>query len=75
MLAPIKNEPLIWLGAVKDVSIKQKDNKIEIKWLSKHLNFAEPGPAAISVRPIKAHSGEGYFALSLILEKMTMDKA
>jgi hypothetical protein len=75
MQTPLKDEPLIWLGVVKDVSVKQKDNKIEIEWLCQYLNFANPGPAAISVRPMKAQPGEGYFALSLILEKMTLEKA
>ena len=75
VVAPLKDEPLIWLGIVKDVSVKQKDNRIEIEWLCQYLHFAEPGPAAISVRPMKARTGEGYFASSLILEKMTMERA
>lgn len=70
-----KDEPLIWLGMVKDVSVNGKDGKIEIEWVCEHLEFVESGPEAISVRPIKARHGHGYFALSLILDDMTMDQA
>ena len=74
---PQKDEPLVWLGVVRSVYIKQnqKENKIEIEWLCEHLNFAEPGPTAISVRPIKARSGQGYFTLSVIVENMSIEQA
>jgi hypothetical protein len=73
--SPAKDEPLIWLGLVKGVSVNHKDGKFEIEWYCEHLAFAEPGPAAISIRPIKAREGHGYFALSLILEDMTAEQA
>lgn len=74
---PKEEEPLIWLGIVKNVYIKEypKENKIELEWLCEHLNFAEPGPDAISVRPIKARTGEGFFSLSVISENMTIEQA
>jgi hypothetical protein len=73
--SPVKDEPLIWLGVVKGVSVNHKEGKIEIEWYCEHLSFAEPGPAAISIRPVKARDGDGYFALSLILEDMTIEQA
>lgn len=73
--SPEKDEPLIWLGVVKDVFVSQKDGKIEIKWFCNHLVFAEPGPEAIIIRPIKARQGQGYFSLSLVIGDMTMDQA
>jgi len=71
---PIKDEPLIWAGIVRDVFVSHKEGKIEIEWLCEHLSFAEPGPEAISTRPIKARPGLGYFALSLIVSDMTTDQ-
>jgi hypothetical protein len=73
--SPINDEPLIWLGIIKDVFVSPKGDKMEIEWLCEHLAFAEPGPEAISFRPIKAHEGRGGFSMSLIVEDMTMDQA
>ena len=72
---PIKDEPLIWVGIVRDVFVSHKEGKIEIEWLCEHLSFAEPRPEAISIRPIKARPGLGYFALSLIVSDMTTEQA
>lgn len=72
---PRPDEPLIWLGVVKDVMIIPKDGKIEIKWFCQHLSFADHSPHAISTRPIKARPGKGYFIVSLIIEQMTMEEA
>ena len=73
--SPVKDEPLIWLGVVRDVFVSHKDGKIEIEWYCKYLAFADSGPAAISTRPIKAREGHGYFALSLIVADMTTERA
>ena len=71
----VKDEPLIWLGVVRDVAVTRKDGKIEIEWYCEHLAFTEPGPGAILTRPIKAREGHGYFALSLIVGDMTTEQA
>ena len=73
--SPVKDEPLIWLGVVREVFVSHKDAKIEIEWNCEHLAFAEPGPEAISSRPIKVREGRGYFALSLVLGDMTTEQA
>jgi hypothetical protein len=72
---PVKDEPLIWLGVVREVFVSHKDGKVEIEWFCEHLSFVEAGPAAISGRPIKARKGEGHFALSLILNDMSIEQA
>ncbi len=72
--SPVKNEPLIWLGMVRDVHVGQKGGRAEVEWLCEHLSFAQPGPAAISVRPIRAHKGEGYFVVSLIIDDVTAEQ-
>ena len=72
---PIRNEPLIWVGVVRDVVVQEKDGEIEIEWLCEHLMFYEPGPSAISVRPIKTRKGEDLFVLSLIIKDMSIDRA
>ena len=72
---PIKDEPLIWVGLIKDVTVSNKGNEVEIEWLCEHLAFTEPGPAAISVRPIKVHRGSGYFALSIVSGEMPLEQA
>lgn len=72
---PIQDEPIIWVGIVKNVFVKEQNGKIEIEWVCEHLAFYEPGPAAISVRPIKVCKGQGYFVLSLIIGDMTMEQA
>ncbi|MBN1380677.1 MAG: hypothetical protein JXA41_03270 [Deltaproteobacteria bacterium] len=72
---PIKDEPLIWVGLIKDVTVSNKGNEIEIEWLCEHLAFTEPGPAAITVRPIKVHKGSGHFALSIVSNEMPMERA
>jgi hypothetical protein len=73
--SPAKDEPLIWLGVVRDVFVSHKDSEIEIEWNCEHLAFVEPGPTAISTRPIQARAGDGYFALSLIIRDMTTEQA
>lgn len=73
--SPVKNEPLVWLGLVKNVYVSEKRGKVEIEWLCEHLVFLEPGPAAISVRPIRARKGQGYFAVSLIADGMPVERA
>jgi hypothetical protein len=72
---PIMEEPLMWLGLVKNVSVTEEDNKTKIEWFCEHLSFVETGPAAISGRPIKARKGEGDFAISLIMTDMTKEQA
>lgn len=59
MSNPIKDEPLIWVGLIKEVTVSNKGNEIEIEieWLCEHLAFTEPGPAAIATRPIKVNKG------------------
>jgi hypothetical protein len=73
--SPVKDEPLIWLGIIRDMSVTDKDGKIEIEWYCEHLLFVEPGLTAISSRPIKAQPGQGYFALSLVIGDMTTEQA
>jgi len=73
--SPTTGEPLIWLGLVRDVFVSHKDGEIEIEWNCEHLAFVEPGPTAISTRPIKGREGHGYFALSLIIRDMTTEQA
>ena len=73
--SPIKGEPLVWVGQVREVSLSQKESKIEILWLCKHLRFVEPGPAAIAKRPIKVKEGSGSFAVSLVAYTMPIEKA
>jgi len=72
---PIKDEPLIWIGIVRNVFVSHKEGKIEIEWLCEHLRFSEPGPEAVSIRPIKARPGLGFFALSLVVSDMTTEQA
>ncbi len=72
---PVKDEPLIWLGIVRKVDVTQRDKKIEIAWYCEHLSFVEAGPPAIGKRPIKAKEGKGFFALSLILDDMSIEQA
>lgn len=72
---PRKSEPLVWVGLVKEVLIYQQGTKIEIDWLCQHLRFAEPGPEAISKRPIKVRKGTGLFGVSLVLENMSVEDA
>jgi hypothetical protein len=73
--SPKKNEPLVWVGQVQEVLLSQNGSKVEILWLCKHLRFAEPGPAAISKRPIKVKTGDRLFAVSLVAENMSMEEA
>lgn len=75
LASPLKDEPLIWIGAVKNAFVKKLNDKIEIEWLCEHLAFSEPGPDAISVRPIKVRKGRGHFALSIISSDMPMEQA
>ncbi len=72
---PVKDEPLIWLGLVKNVFVSQKDGKTEIEWFCEHLSILKAGPTAILVRPIKARKGEGYFSLSIVLDGRTNERA
>ena len=72
---PIKDEHLIWVGLVRNVSVTNKGDKIEIEWFCEHLAFTELGPAAISTRPIKTHKGQGYFVFSIIVSEMSMAQA
>ena len=75
MSNPIKDEPLIWVGLIKEVTVTNRGNEIEIEWLCEHLAFNEPGPAAIAVRPIKVHKGSGFFALSIVSKEMPLERA
>lgn len=73
MSHPIKDEPLIWVGLIKEVTVSNKGNEIE--WLFEHLAFTEPGPAAIATRPIKVNKGYGCFALSIVSKEMPLERA
>jgi hypothetical protein len=72
---PTKGEPLVWVGLVKEVLVYQQGTKIEIDWLCVHLRFADPGPEAISKRPIKVRQGRGLFGVSLVTENMSLEDA
>jgi hypothetical protein len=70
-----KDEPLVWVGLVEEVLVSQKGSQVEILWICKHLRFAEPGLAAISRRPIKVKEGAGSFAVSLVVDGMSLEEA
>ena len=73
--SPKEGEPLVWVGQIEEVEVKQQDTKVEIGWICRHLEFADPGPAAISKRPIRVKKGAGYFALSLTIADMSIARA
>jgi hypothetical protein len=75
LASPKKDEPLVWVGQVTEVSVYQNGSKIEINWLCKHLKFVDAGPAAISSRPIKVKGGAGLFSVSLVAENMSIEQA
>ena len=70
-----EDEPLVWVGLVKEVLVYQNASKIEIDWLCQHLRFVEAGPAAISKRPIAVREGKGVFGVSLVVQDMSLDDA
>ena len=56
---PVKDEPIIWVGLVKNVYVSKKDGKTEIEWFCEHISFVKPGPSPISVLPIGVRKGDG----------------
>lgn len=73
--SPQVGESLVWVGQVEEVLISQNGSKVELLWVCKHLRFANPGPAAISQRPIKVETGDGTFAVSVVAENMSVEQA
>lgn len=66
LMNPQEAEPLIWVGAIEGFEIKEGEEGLELKWLCRHLTFADSGPDAIRSRPIAVlDSNEGSFIVTL----------
>lgn len=75
LVNPKEDEPVVWVGVVKEVLVYKNAANVEIDWLCQYLRFVQSGPAAISKRPIAVRKGTGLFGVSLVVENMSLDEA
>lgn len=67
--APGDQRAVVWLGQVESVTSKAEGGKVVVEWLCRHLEFASPGPDAISATPVRFRNAtSGYFVVNIVLE-------
>lgn len=63
---PKRDQAVIWIGRVIDVSYWKRDDKLVMEWTCENLPMVHPGEAALEKRPIAVqHAPAGTFVINL----------